>query len=53
MGDYGNHSILQRQHNPDYLSSGNIIIADSENNRIIQVNYTTKNVEWIYQGGLD
>jgi len=52
-GDYGNHSLLQRQHNPDYLSNGNIIIADSENNRIIEVNYTTKNVEWIYQGGLD
>jgi len=29
------------------------IIADSENNRIIEVNYTTKKVEWMYQGGLD
>ena len=52
-GDYGNHSLLHRQHNPDYLSNGNIIISDSENNRIIEVNYTTKNVEWIYQGGLN
>ena len=52
-GDYGNHSLLYRQHNPDYLSNGNIIISDSENNRIIEVNYTTKNVEWLYQGGLD
>jgi len=52
-GDYGNHTLLQRQHNPDYLSNGNIIIADSENNRIIEVNYTTKEVEWVYQEGLD
>jgi len=52
-GEYQNHSILQRQHNPDYLSNGNIIIADSENNRILEVNYTTKEVEWVYQEGLD
>ncbi len=52
-GEYQNHSVLQRQHNPDYLSNGNIIIADSENNRILEVNYTTKEVEWVYQGGLD
>jgi hypothetical protein len=52
-GDYKNHSVLNHQHNPDYLSNGNIIIADSKNNRIIEVNYTTKEVEWVYQGGLD
>jgi len=52
-GNYGNHSLLQRQHNPDYLNNGNIMIADSENNRIIEINYTTKELEWIYQGGLD
>ncbi len=51
-GDYGNHSILHRQHNPDYLSDGNIILSDSENNRILKVNYTDKEVFWMYQGGL-
>lgn len=52
-GDYGNHTLLKRQHNPDYLNNGNIIIADSENNRIVEINYTTKRIEWLYQGGLD
>ena len=52
-GDYGNHSLLHRQHNPDYLSDSNIIISDSENNRILKVNYTTKEVYWSYQGGLN
>lgn len=52
-GDYGNHSLLHRQHNPDYLSDGNIIVSDSENNRIIKLNYTTKEVYWSYQGGLN
>ena len=52
-GDYGNHTLLHRQHNPDYLSDGNIIVSDSENNRILKVNYTTKEVYWSYQGGLN
>ncbi|MFW9937185.1 MAG: aryl-sulfate sulfotransferase [Candidatus Thorarchaeota archaeon] len=52
-GDYGNHSLLNHQHNPDYLSNGNIIIADSENHRILEINYTTKEVVWSYQGNLD
>jgi len=52
-GDYGNHSLLNHQHNPDYLSNGNIIIADSENNRILEINYTTKEVVWNYQDNLD
>ena len=51
-GDYGNHSLLYRQHNPDYLSDGNIIVSDSENNRILKVNYSSKEVYWSYQGGL-
>ena len=53
FGDYGNHSLLNHQHNPDYLSDGNIIVSDSENNRILKVNYTTKEIYWIYQGGLN
>jgi len=45
-GDYSNHSLLSRQHNPDYLENGNIIIADSENDRIVEINYTTKERVW-------
>ncbi|MFX0058415.1 MAG: PQQ-binding-like beta-propeller repeat protein [Candidatus Heimdallarchaeota archaeon] len=52
-GDYGNYSLLNHQHNPDYLNNGNIIIADSENNRILEINYTTKKEVWRYKGDLD
>jgi len=51
-GDFENHSMLFRQHNPDYLKNGNIIIADSGNDRIIEVNYTTKEIIWKLDKGL-
>ena len=51
-GDYGNYSMINKQHNPDYLSNGNIIIADSQNNRIVEVNKTTKTIVWQYDEGL-
>ena len=35
FGFPGNHSLLNHQHNADYLDNGNIIVADSENQRII------------------
>ena len=37
---------LNHQHNPDIRDNGNIIICDSENRRIIEVNYTTREVVW-------
>ena len=52
-GDYENHTLLFRQHNPDYLDSGNVIISDSGNDRIIEINYTTKEVEWKLDQGLN
>ncbi|MBD3212812.1 MAG: PQQ-binding-like beta-propeller repeat protein [Candidatus Lokiarchaeota archaeon] len=45
-GDYENTTLLSRQHNPDYLENGNVIIADSENDRIVEVNYSTKEKVW-------
>jgi len=45
-GEPKNHDILYEQHNPDILESGNIVICDSENRRIIEVDYETKEVEW-------
>jgi hypothetical protein len=51
-GDHNNHSLLYHQHNPDYLSDGNIIVSDSENDRILKVNYSSKDVYWSYQGGM-
>ena len=49
-GDYENYTCQRRQHNPDYLSNGNIIVSDSGNNRIIEVNYTIKKIVWKYEG---
>ncbi|MFX0061496.1 MAG: aryl-sulfate sulfotransferase [Candidatus Hermodarchaeota archaeon] len=51
-GDYENHSLIYMQHNPDYLENGNIIIADSTNNRILEINKTSKQVVWSYAEGL-
>jgi hypothetical protein len=51
-GDYGETHVLNHQHDPNYLSNGNVMIADSDNHRVIEVNYTTKKVEWSFDDGL-
>jgi len=38
--------IINHQHNPDILPNGNIVICDSVNDRIIEVNRTTKEIEF-------
>jgi len=50
-GDYGNHSLLFHQHDPVYLPDGNVLISDSDNNRIVEINYTTRKEMWEYQPG--
>ena len=49
IGEDENHSILYEQHNPDYIpkSQGGpaVLIADSENNRIVEYQRTT-NESW-------
>jgi len=47
-GEYGNTSLCQHQHNPEYTPQGTVLIADSENKRIIEVNMTTKEIIWQY-----
>ncbi|MBD3190794.1 MAG: hypothetical protein GF308_09130 [Candidatus Heimdallarchaeota archaeon] len=37
---------LAHQHNPDYLPNGNIVVVDSDNQRLIEVNKTTKEIVW-------
>lgn len=37
---------LAHQHNPDYLPNGNIVIVDSDNQKLIEVNKTTKEIVW-------
>ncbi|WP_435361166.1 aryl-sulfate sulfotransferase [Haloarchaeobius sp. DFWS5] len=49
LGEDGDHSILNEQHNPDYLVSENgtptMLVADSGNNRIVE--YAYENGEWV------
>ncbi|NHJ46514.1 MAG: hypothetical protein FK733_01885 [Asgard group archaeon] len=42
---------LSHQHNPDYLPNGNILIVDSNNQKLIEVNKTSKEIiwEWTHQ----
>ncbi|MFX0057752.1 MAG: aryl-sulfate sulfotransferase [Candidatus Hodarchaeota archaeon] len=51
-GDHGNHTLLNHQHNPDYTATGDIIVSDSESNRIIEIDYETKTILWEYDIGL-
>ena len=45
-GEPKNHTILYEQHNPDVRDNGNIIICDSENQRIVEIDYETKETVW-------
>lgn len=51
-GVFEDTSILNRQHNPEYLENGNILISDSINKRVIEVNMSTKEVVWTYDENL-
>jgi len=39
-------SILNQQHNPDRYDNGNTVICDTRNDRIIEINTTTKEKVW-------
>ncbi|MFX1490513.1 MAG: aryl-sulfate sulfotransferase [Promethearchaeota archaeon] len=45
-GQPNNTSILNQQHNPDRLDNGNTVICDTMNDRIIEINTTTKEKVW-------
>ncbi|TFG22029.1 MAG: hypothetical protein EU529_11755 [Promethearchaeota archaeon] len=47
-GEYGEHTYINHPHNPEYTPRGTILIADSENHRIIELNKTTKEIIWEY-----
>lgn len=56
LGADGRHDTLYEQHNPDYIPRSNggpaIVIADSENNRIVEYQRTSAgewNQTWIWQ----
>lgn len=47
-GDYYDDTVLNGPHNPEYTPKGTLLIADSDNHRIIEVNMTTKEIIWNY-----
>lgn len=51
IGEPGNHDIMHEQHDPHYLAEhGNVIVADSENDRIIEYDVETMDEIWRYEG---
>ena len=48
-GEPQDFTTLNHQHNPDIRDNGNVIICDSENRRIIEVDYNTKEVVWKFR----
>ena len=51
IGEAGNKSFVDHQHNPQYLEEhGTVVIADSGNNRIIEADMETEEILWSYNG---
>jgi hypothetical protein len=55
FGNNGTDTVLNQQHNPDMMPNGNLLISDSDNERVIEVNVTTKEIIWEQKqaGGLE
>ncbi|MEF8915179.1 arylsulfotransferase family protein [Natronomonas sp.] len=50
IGEPGDHSTMYEQHDPNYLDEhGHVIVADSENNRVVEYDETMDEV-WRYEG---
>jgi outer membrane protein assembly factor BamB len=48
-GTPGDHEVMQQQHNPNMLERhGTMIIADSENNRVVEIDAATEETVWQY-----
>ncbi|MFC6719608.1 aryl-sulfate sulfotransferase [Natrialbaceae archaeon GCM10025810] len=54
IGEPGDHSVLERQHNPHRLEEeGTAVVADSENGRIVELDLETEERVWRYTGPSD
>lgn len=53
IGDPGDSSVLNRQHNPHRLDADTILIADSENDRVVEIDTDTEKIQWLYDGPID
>lgn len=51
VGEPGNHTILNHQHNPHRVGNGStLLVSDSENDRIVELDVTTGERIWEYTG---
>ncbi|UPV75305.1 aryl-sulfate sulfotransferase [Halorussus limi] len=50
VGAPGKTEVLDHQHNPYKLRNGTVLVADSENDRVVELNATTDEVVWQYGG---
>jgi hypothetical protein len=46
INDGGDPSVLDHQHNPQWLGDGAVLVADSENNRIVELHENETTGEW-------
>lgn len=50
-GQPGRTDLIHRQHNPQLLEeSGSIVVADSENDRVVEIDSDDEQLEWVYSG---
>ena len=48
-GSPGDHSVMNEQHNPNLLEArGTMLVADSENDRIVEIDTETGDIVWEY-----
>ncbi|UPW01354.1 aryl-sulfate sulfotransferase [Halorussus gelatinilyticus] len=50
VGAPGKTEVLDHQHNPYKLRGGTLLVADSENDRVVELNATTDEIVWQYGG---
>ncbi|TSD16099.1 hypothetical protein DP107_02690 [Haloglomus irregulare] len=45
------HEVMEEQHNPNRLERhGNLLVADSENDRVVEIDAETEEIVWQYDG---
>lgn len=50
IGEPGAHDLMKEQHDPNRLADEALLIADSENNRVVEYDLTTGEQIWKYTG---
>ncbi len=53
IGKPGDTSTLNQQHNPQRLDNDTILVADSENHRVVEIDTDTEELQWLYDGPSD